>query len=78
MNENWLEKTRIEIQLLTIGKLKIICHLHINDLNIYKYLFWMPYLNTEKTKSVNFGIISSSDNRALNKDTEIYNFCRVH
>ena len=42
-------------------KLKIFCHLHINDFNIYKELFWMSSLNTRKTKFVNFGIISYSN-----------------
>ena len=75
MNENWLKKTRIEIQLLTIGKLKIICHLHINDFNIYEYCFWMPSLTMEKTKFGNFGIISSSNIRALKEERERYNLC---
>ena len=57
------------------GKLKIVCHLYKNNFNIYQDLFWMPSLNTEKTKFGNFGIIISSDNRALKKETERCNFC---
>ena len=76
MNEKSLKKDENRNSITNYeGKLKIVCHLHINDFNIYEYCFWMPSLTMEKTKFGNFGIISSSNIRALKEEREKYNLC---
>ena len=43
------------------------CHSHTNSFNIYKYLFWVPYLNMGNKYFVNFGFISFSNISVLKK-----------
>ena len=51
MNEESVRKDK-NINSITYyeGKLKIVCHLHINNFSIYRELFLIPSLNTRKTK----------------------------
>ena len=38
--------------------LKIVSHTHTNVCKIYKYLFWISYMNMEKTYFLEFGLLS--------------------
>ena len=49
------------------GRLNNLCHPHINAFNVDKDLFWMSFLNMEKTKFANFHLVSSSNTRFLKK-----------
>ena len=43
------------------GKMNIVWHPDTNDCKIYKYFFWMPCLNMERTYIFKFGLIAFLD-----------------
>ena len=56
-------------------RLDIFCHTYTYSWNIYKYLFWMLFLNMGKKSFVRFGFISFLKNHSRKNGRN--NFCKA-